>query len=73
MMARRDSHGSVFRPNVPRGRTLLRQSGLGLKLSGLILSPSVGAVLSVDQVSGGFLLKQASRFKTDRTRVRMNS
>ena len=63
----------IFRPEVPRVRTLLREPSPGLDLSRPIQSAFISQALSLDQIFGGSLLKEASSFKADCACVRMSS
>ena len=58
---------------MPRVRTLLREPGLGLKLSRPVQSAFISRALSLDQIFGGLPLKEASGFKADSACVRMSS
>ncbi len=50
---------------MPCVRTLLREPGLGLKLSRPVQRAFISRALSLDQIFGGLPLKEASGFKAD--------
>ena len=63
----------ISRAKMPCVRTLLREPGLGLKLSRPVQSTFIRRALSLDQIFGGLPLKEASGFKADSACVRMSS
>ena len=63
----------ISRAKMPRVRTLLREPGLGLKLSRPVQGAFISRALSLDQIFGGLPLKETSGFKADSASVRMSS
>ena len=55
----------ISRAKMPCVRTLLREPGLGLKLSRPVQRAFISRALSLDQIFGGLPLKEASGFKAD--------
>jgi hypothetical protein len=61
----------ISRPKMPRAGAFLRKPGPGLKLTGAIGDAFISPVLSLHQLFGGSLLKQAGSLKTDGACVAM--
>jgi hypothetical protein len=67
------SKRGMFRPEVPRRRTLLRELGLGPKLSRLLHRTLIRRALRLKQIRSRLQLKQTGSLDADRECVGMAS